>query len=359
MRVIDFGTGDPREPTDPLIRQALVDGLRDRMGYPPAVGLPELREAIARGCRARFGVAARSGTRGDPDLGSKEAIFTLRPGDRRPGGARDTVVFTDPGYPVYERGALFAHARPVALPLREENGFLPDLDAIDERPGAARRLLGQLPEQPDRRGGAARVLRASWRRSRASTASCSPRTRPTRSSGSTSRRRRRSSSPTGRNVARLQHALEALLDDRVPERVRRRRPGAGRRAAGVPADGRHRAAGVRPARVGRRLGRRGARRADARACTRRKRALFLAVFERKGLRVAGSAATMYLWLAVPDGRELGGVRRAPARARRPRGARRRIWARPARATSAYRARPDRGASAPRRPRSWSASCESR
>jgi len=33
---------------------------------------------------------------------------------------------------VYERGALFAHARPLALPLREENRFMPDLDAIDE-----------------------------------------------------------------------------------------------------------------------------------------------------------------------------------------------------------------------------------
>ena len=33
----------------------------------------------------------------------------------------------------------------------------------------------------------------------------------------------------------------------------------------------------------------------------RKRALFLELFERKGVRVAGSAATMYLWLAVPEG----------------------------------------------------------
>ena len=32
IEVNDFGTGDPREPTDPLIRQALVDGLRERMG---------------------------------------------------------------------------------------------------------------------------------------------------------------------------------------------------------------------------------------------------------------------------------------------------------------------------------------
>ncbi|MBA3428667.1 MAG: succinyldiaminopimelate transaminase, partial [Actinobacteria bacterium] len=54
--VIDFGTGDPREATDPLIRQALVDGVRERMGYPLAQGLPELREAIADWTRRRFDV---------------------------------------------------------------------------------------------------------------------------------------------------------------------------------------------------------------------------------------------------------------------------------------------------------------
>ena len=32
IEVIDFGTGDPQEPTDPLIREALVAGLRERMG---------------------------------------------------------------------------------------------------------------------------------------------------------------------------------------------------------------------------------------------------------------------------------------------------------------------------------------
>ena len=47
LEVIDFGMGDPREPTDPAILQALRDGVRERMGYPAAAGLPELREAIA------------------------------------------------------------------------------------------------------------------------------------------------------------------------------------------------------------------------------------------------------------------------------------------------------------------------
>jgi acetylornithine aminotransferase len=130
--VIDFGMGDPREPTDPKIRQALVDGLRDRMGYPAAVGLPELREAVADWVTRRFGTTLDPDTEIIPTLGSKEAIFTFALAVVDVDGARDTVAYTDPGYPVYERGALFAHARPLPLPLREDQGFLPDLDAIDD-----------------------------------------------------------------------------------------------------------------------------------------------------------------------------------------------------------------------------------
>ena len=132
VEVIDFGTGDPREATDPLIRQALVDGLRDRMGYPLAQGLPELREAIAGWAERRFGVRLDPDTQVIPTLGSKEAIFSLAQVVVDLEAGKDTVAYTEPGYPVYERGALFAHARPLALPLHERHGFLPDLDTIDE-----------------------------------------------------------------------------------------------------------------------------------------------------------------------------------------------------------------------------------
>ena len=132
VEVIDFGTGDPREATDPLIRQALVDGLRDRMGYPLAQGLPELREAIAGWAGRRFGVELDADTQVIPTLGSKEAIFSFAQVVVDLERGKDTVAYTEPGYPVYERGALFAHARAVPVPLLEENSFLPDLKAIDE-----------------------------------------------------------------------------------------------------------------------------------------------------------------------------------------------------------------------------------
>src|SRR5919199_2948403 len=130
VELIDFGKGDPREPTDPRIREALVDNLTEISSYPLAAGLPELRAAVARWCGRRFGVALDPDTEIVPTYGSKEAIFLLaqvvvdRESDKR------LVVTTQPGYPVPDRGATFAGAAVEQLPLREEHGFLPDLDAV-------------------------------------------------------------------------------------------------------------------------------------------------------------------------------------------------------------------------------------
>src|SRR5262249_24329816 len=65
-----------------------------------------------------------------PTLGSKEAIFSFAQVVLDPPGGKDVVVITEPSYPVYERGAGVAGARVELLPLREEHGFLPDLDAV-------------------------------------------------------------------------------------------------------------------------------------------------------------------------------------------------------------------------------------
>jgi acetylornithine aminotransferase len=128
--VIDFGVGEPREETPPFIRRALADAVEAEpiSAYPLAEGLPELREAVAGWCARRFGAALDPGTQVVPTLGSKEAIFHLAQVVAARG---DRVAVTTPGYPVPARGALFAGAEVVELPLVAERGWRPDLDAVD------------------------------------------------------------------------------------------------------------------------------------------------------------------------------------------------------------------------------------
>src|SRR5215216_8049163 len=123
--LIDFGMGEPREETPAFIRAALAGALEPLSTYPQSEGLPELRAAIAGWTRRRFGAALDPDTQVLPTLGSKEAIFHLA---QVLHGA--LVAVPAPAYPVYERGALFAGKRVLELPLREEAGFLPDLDAV-------------------------------------------------------------------------------------------------------------------------------------------------------------------------------------------------------------------------------------
>ena len=200
IEVIDFGTGDPQEPTDPLIREALVDGLRERMGYPAAVGLPELREAIAAWAGRRFGVALDPDTEVIPTLGSKEAIFSfaLAVVDAERGRATRSRTPTRGTRSTSAERSSRTHA-PLALPLREENGFLPDLDAIDDETWTRLAVFWiNYPNNPTCATAPLAFYERARRPGAQSTASCSPRTRPTRSSGSASRRRRRCRSPTGR-----------------------------------------------------------------------------------------------------------------------------------------------------------------
>jgi len=129
--LIDFGVGDPREATPAFIRQALSDAITPRSSYPRAVGLPDLREAIAGWAAGRFGVRLDPATEIIPTLGSKEVIFSLAQVVCDPASGKDLVVTTTPAYDVPRRGALMAGAEVVELPLLEGNGFLPDLDAVD------------------------------------------------------------------------------------------------------------------------------------------------------------------------------------------------------------------------------------
>ena len=128
--IIDFGIGEPREVTPAFIPRALEQALAAEpiSTYPAAEGLPELRAAIAAWTQRRFGAALDPDTEVIPTQGSKEAIFHL---PQVVAGRGDRVVVTTPGYPVAARGALFAGAEVVALPLDPAREWQPDLDAVD------------------------------------------------------------------------------------------------------------------------------------------------------------------------------------------------------------------------------------
>lgn len=126
---VPLGVGDCDLPTPPHIVEAMRRAVQDPElhRYPPYAGTAELREAAAGFLARRFGVSADPGTEVVVTLGSKEAMAHLALAYVDPG---DVVLVPDPAYPVYETWARFCGAEVVRVPLREENGFLPDLAAI-------------------------------------------------------------------------------------------------------------------------------------------------------------------------------------------------------------------------------------
>jgi succinyldiaminopimelate transaminase len=143
---LDFGTGDPREPTDPKIRRALVDGVPEVSQYPSTPGKSELRKAFAGWMERRHGVALDPETEVLPATGSKEAIFHAPLAFVHPSHERRGIVYGTPGYPVYERGCLFAGGEPAPVRLKAEDGFRLGMEEID--PGRVRALWINHPHNP-------------------------------------------------------------------------------------------------------------------------------------------------------------------------------------------------------------------
>ena len=129
VEVISFGIGDPDLPTPPHVIDALKRAAEVPANhrYPESDGLPELREAINEWYGRRFGVTFNPAKEILPLIGSKEGIGHVSLCFIDPG---DIALIPDPGYPVYAAGTLFAGGQAYELPLEEESGWLPDLEAI-------------------------------------------------------------------------------------------------------------------------------------------------------------------------------------------------------------------------------------
>ncbi|MEZ0360584.1 MAG: LL-diaminopimelate aminotransferase [Hydrogenobacter sp.] len=127
--IIDLGIGDPDIPTPEPIIKAMQKAVEkpEHHRYPSYEGMLSFREAVADFYRRRFGVSLDPTTEVITLIGSKEGIAHFPLAFVNPG---DVVLCPDPAYPVYKIGTIFAGGIPYIIPLKEENGFLPDFKSI-------------------------------------------------------------------------------------------------------------------------------------------------------------------------------------------------------------------------------------
>ena len=127
--VIDLGAGDADLAPPPAAVEALARAARDpgmsRYGF--GLGLPAFREAISAWMARRFGLTVNPLTEVVPLIGSKEGIAHIAVGFAEPG---DVCIIPEPGYLAYLGGAVLADATPHVVALRQRNGFLLDLDEL-------------------------------------------------------------------------------------------------------------------------------------------------------------------------------------------------------------------------------------
>jgi len=145
---IDFGVGDPRDPTPGIIRnytKRCIDKRKDS-GYPSYIGQLEFRQEIAAWTKKRFNVDLDANKEICSNIGAKESVFNFALAFVNPG---DYVLAPNPGYPPYERGTLFAGGKVHFMNLLEENDFLPKLDEIpNEIAKKAKILWLNYPNNP-------------------------------------------------------------------------------------------------------------------------------------------------------------------------------------------------------------------
>ncbi len=127
-RLLDFGIGENDEMADPLVREALkreIEKLENR-GYADN-GIQAFKEAVAAFMNRQFGVALDPVTEVNHCIGSKPALAMFPACFINPG---DVTLMTVPGYPVAGTHTAYYGGEVYKLPLREENGFYPDLKSI-------------------------------------------------------------------------------------------------------------------------------------------------------------------------------------------------------------------------------------
>ena len=118
--IVNLGIGQPDFKTPAHIVEAAIKALRDgHHGYTPATGLLATREAVVRRTLSTTGIEV------SPENvmilpGGKPTMYAAIIMFGEPGAE---ILYPDPGFPIYRSMIEFTGARPVPVPIREENGF--------------------------------------------------------------------------------------------------------------------------------------------------------------------------------------------------------------------------------------------
>ena len=129
--VINLGIGSPDLPPAPSTIDVFCREVSkaDSHGYQPYIGIAPLRESFAKWYEQWFGVSLDPRCEIQPLIGSKEGILHISMAFLNPG---DGVLVPNPGYPTYRSVSHLVGAEVIEYNLCEENGWLPDFEALEQ-----------------------------------------------------------------------------------------------------------------------------------------------------------------------------------------------------------------------------------
>ena len=135
--LISLAVGEPQHPVPDFVGPVLAKHIADFGRYPMNQGMEPFRQAASAWLSSRFKLPRPLDPRSEILVlnGSREGLFLAAIAAARyvgPKPGKPAILMPNPFYPVYGAGALAAACEPVHLPTTVANGFLPDLDAIDE-----------------------------------------------------------------------------------------------------------------------------------------------------------------------------------------------------------------------------------
>jgi len=146
--IIDFGMGNPDQPTPRHIVDKLVEAAQrnNTHRYSMSRGIPRLRRAVCNWYKTKFDVELDPETEAIVTIGSKEGLAHLALATTGPG---DTVLVPNPSYPIHPYGFVISGADIRHVPLNTDIGFFAELEnAIIESWPKPKMLVLNFPANP-------------------------------------------------------------------------------------------------------------------------------------------------------------------------------------------------------------------